>query len=55
MEQRYWLEKSRVSLGNAQAATDAEARLYHYDLAGRYSIKAANSAGMLLPRPAKIS
>ena len=54
MEQRYWLEKSQVSLANAQAASESEARLLHYDLAGRYSIKAANLASMLLS-PGKTS
>jgi hypothetical protein len=43
MEQAYWLERNRVSIGNARAATSAKARLIHYELAGRYSIKAANA------------
>lgn len=44
METAYWLERERASLVNARAATVAEVRLIHYELAGRYSIKAANAA-----------
>jgi len=40
MEQVYWLSRERVSLKAAQDALSAEARLIHYDLAGRYSVKA---------------
>jgi hypothetical protein len=42
MEQAYWLSRMRASLDMARAAT-TEARLIHYDLAGRYSIKAADA------------
>jgi hypothetical protein len=41
MEQAHWLARKRASLANARAALTAEARLAHYDLAGRYSVKAA--------------
>ena len=34
----------------ARAATDAEARLIHYELAGRYSIRAAHGIPFMLPR-----
>ena len=44
MEQTYWLKRKRSSLAKARTATDAEARLIHYDLAGRYSVKAAKAA-----------
>ena len=44
MEHRYWLKRKRSSLTMAQTATSAEARLVHYDLAGRYSVKAADAA-----------
>ena len=40
MEMRYWLGRKRASLKSAQNAVSAEARLIHYDLAGRYSLKA---------------
>ena len=41
MEQAHWLARKRASLANARAAVTAEARLAHYELAGRYSVKAA--------------
>ena len=47
METAYWLGRKRASLANARAAAGAEARLIHFELAGRYSIKATNEGGML--------
>ena len=44
MEQTYWLKRKRSSLAQAGTATSAEARLVHFDLAGRYSLKAMNAA-----------
>ncbi len=44
MEQTYWLKRKRSSLAKAHNATHSEARLIHFDLAGRYSVKAANAA-----------
>jgi len=44
MDQAYWLRRTRASVVKANDATSAEARLIHFDLAGRYSVKAANSA-----------
>lgn len=44
MEQTYWLGRKRISLANARRAANAEARLIHLDLAGRYSVKAAAAA-----------
>ena len=41
MEQAYWLRRKRASLKQARIASDAEARLIHYELAGRYSVLAA--------------
>lgn len=48
MEKAYWLSRKRASLKLAQNAASSEARLVHYDLAGRYSVKAnsAESAAM---------
>jgi hypothetical protein len=43
MERAYWLGRKRASLKLAQNATSSEARLVHYDLAGRYSLKAASA------------
>jgi hypothetical protein len=43
MEKGYWLSRKRVSLESAQNAVSAEARLIHYELAGRYSLKALSA------------
>ena len=43
MEKVYWLSRKRASLKAAQNAASAEARLIHYDLAGRYSLNALSS------------
>jgi hypothetical protein len=43
MEKAYWLSRKRASLKLAQNAAGAEARLVHYDLAGRYSLKAMSA------------
>ena len=43
MEKAYWLGRKRASLKLAQNATSSEARLVHYDLAGRYSVKAMSA------------
>jgi hypothetical protein len=44
MEQVYWLGRQRASLKAAHDAVSSEARLIHYDLAGRYSVKARSAA-----------
>lgn len=44
MEHSYWLGRKRASAANAKLASSAEARLAHLELAGRYSIKAAQCA-----------
>jgi hypothetical protein len=56
MEKAYWLGRKRTSLKSAQNAVSAQARLIHYDLAGRYSLKALSAetqardlAGILPP------
>ena len=43
MEKAYWLSRKRASLKSAQDATSSQARLAHYDLAGRYSVKATSA------------
>ena len=43
MEKAYWLSRKRASLELAQNAASSEARLVHYDLAGRYSLKAMSA------------
>ena len=60
MEKAYWLGRKRASLKLANDATSSQARLVHYDLAGRYSVKAMSdetraidsaSAAPLLSQP----
>jgi non-ribosomal peptide synthetase component E (peptide arylation enzyme) len=41
MEKGYWIGRKHAAMGMARAAVSGEVRLIHYDLAGRYSIKAA--------------
>ena len=48
MEERYWLSRKKASLRAAQNAASSEARLAHYDLAGRYSVKAASAETRLV-------
>ena len=43
MEKEYWLRRKRASLTMARNATCSEARLAHYDLAGRYSLRAVSA------------
>ena len=43
MERAYWLSRKRASLKLAQSAASSAARLIHYDLAGRYSLKAMSA------------
>ena len=47
MEKKYWIGRKRAAMAMARSATSAEARLIHYDLAGRCSIKAATAPFML--------
>ena len=43
MEQVYWPSRKLTSVQMARDATSSEARLVHYDLAGRYSLKAMSA------------
>lgn len=43
MEKAYWLGRKRASLKSANDAINSKARLIHYDLAGRYSVKARSA------------
>ncbi|TMJ18666.1 MAG: hypothetical protein E6G92_02160 [Alphaproteobacteria bacterium] len=52
MDKKYWIGRKHASMRMARAATSAEARLIHYDLAGRYSVNAANAVPFMLPRKA---
>jgi hypothetical protein len=40
MEKGYWVGRKRASLRAARNAASSEARLIHYDLAGRYGLNA---------------
>ena len=46
MENRYWIARKRGAMTMAHRAVSAEARLIHYDLAGRYSVMAAQCAAI---------
>jgi hypothetical protein len=50
MGKEYWIDRKRAAMRMARAAASAEARLIHYELAGRYSIKAAMTPPFMLPR-----
>jgi len=43
MERAHWLSRKRTSIAMAEKAVSSEARLIHYELAGRYGVKAANA------------
>jgi hypothetical protein len=49
MDKAYWIGRKRAQMRMALAAASAEARLIHYDLAGRYSVKAAMTPPFMLP------
>lgn len=49
MEKTSWLGRKRAAMAMARAANCSEARLIHYQQAGRLSVKAA-FAPFLLPR-----
>lgn len=55
MEKAYWIGRRRSAVAMAKIATTAEARLIHYDLAGRYSIMAAYCPPFMIPRSAPSS
>lgn len=40
MDKAYWIGRKLASLEAAQNAVGPEARLIHYELAGRYGVKA---------------
>lgn len=50
MGKKYWIGRKRAAIAMARAATSSEARLIHYDLAGRYGVKAAMAPPFMLPR-----
>lgn len=50
MDKAYWIGRKRAAMAMARAARSAEARLIHYDLAGRYSVKAVQAPAPALGR-----
>ena len=49
MDNQYWIGRKRAAMAMAREAETSESRLIHYELAGRYSIKAAHSIPFMLP------
>jgi hypothetical protein len=43
MEKTYWLRRQHAAVAMARAASTAESRLIHYDMAGRYSLRAVRA------------
>ena len=54
MEKVYWLGRKQASLKLAMSAASSRARLVHYDMAGRYSVKAV-AAESLAAEPSDAS
>jgi hypothetical protein len=52
MDKTYWIDRQRDALVMARGAATSEARLAHYELAGRYGIRAAHSRPFMLPNKA---
>lgn len=50
MDRKYWMGRMQAAMTMARQASTAESRLIHYDMAGRYSIKAANALPFLVRR-----
>jgi hypothetical protein len=50
MDRKYWIGRMDASVTMARGASTAEARLAHYELAGRYSVRAAHAQPFMLPR-----
>jgi hypothetical protein len=48
MEKTYWINRKRASLKAARSASGPEARLIHYDLAGRYSVQAMSAEALAI-------
>jgi hypothetical protein len=55
MERAYWLGRKRESLANAQRAATSTSRLIHFDLAGRYSVKAVAAGPAASPKAAPLA
>jgi hypothetical protein len=55
MEKAHWLRRKRASLKLAKGAASSQARLVHYDLAGRYSVKAVSADTQAIDLAAALS
>lgn len=49
MDKDYWIGRKRAAIGMARAASPAEARLIHFEMAGRYSLQAWLCPSFMLP------
>ena len=54
MEKTYWLSRKRASLKLARDAASSEARLVHYELAGRYGLKAMAAETLVIDLAASL-
>lgn len=61
MDRKYWIDRKRAAMALARDASTSESRMFHYELDGRCSIKAAYAANpdagsvgreLYLPSPA---
>jgi phosphoheptose isomerase len=48
MDRIYWIGRQAAAKAMARGASSAQARLIHYELAGRYSVKAAQCPAFIL-------
>jgi hypothetical protein len=49
MDKTYWIGRKRAAMAMARAASSAEARLIHYEFAGRCSVMATVDTPFMLP------
>lgn len=47
-DRAYWIGRKRAAMASARGAFTSEARLFHYEMAGRHSIRAANCLPFLI-------
>ncbi len=49
MDKTYWIGRQAAAGAMARGASSAKVRLIHYELAGRYSVKAAQCPPFMIP------
>jgi len=49
MDKIYWIGRQTAASAMARGASTAKVRLIHYELAGRYSVKAASCPPFMVP------